>query len=47
MEKDETISYENILNVIKKFQKHGFEGFKLEDLAIAVSVQDFKSHFLK
>ncbi|EGR27440.1 hypothetical protein IMG5_196230 [Ichthyophthirius multifiliis] len=47
MDKEELITYENILYVIKKFQKQGFESLKLEDLAIAISVSDFRIHFLK
>ncbi|EAR84800.2 EF hand protein (macronuclear) [Tetrahymena thermophila SB210] len=47
MNTDEKITIESIQFVVKKFQKVGFEGLKLEDLAIAVAVPEFKDQFLK
>ncbi|KAL4487131.1 hypothetical protein ABPG72_001583 [Tetrahymena utriculariae] len=47
MNTDERITIESIQFVVKKFQKVGFEGLKLEDLAIAVSVPEFKDQFLR
>ena len=46
-EDDRPGPYESALYVVKKFQKVGFEGLKEEDLAIAISVPEFKDTFLK
>ena len=40
-------SQENIAYVTKKFQKFGFEGLALQDLAVATIVAEFGGYFLR
>lgn len=43
---DEMASQDNILYLIKKFQRQGgFEALSLEDLAVAVSLPEFGEQF--
>ncbi|KRW98286.1 Ankyrin repeat-containing domain [Pseudocohnilembus persalinus] len=41
------LSTDNLIFIVKKFQKQGFEGLSLSDLAVAVSIPEFRQYFTR